>query len=395
LFNVSTVFIPASIQDRELSLAYAQSAYGILAMNETLPPFTKLNYTLAPFRTDDLLAAPTGTWTANTTLYTMDVYCDNWEPEPVPDMYGGLFYRNSECYIGTEQFNNLTVGVPAPWPYPHVAPWAYPKEFSALYAASAVQEDYYFGGYTNRGRYYCNIRDGSSGRHTFFAGLVRNKLKESEPSNPVTALFCKPAYYQQQVEATVDARTKSPVRIVPLQSKRPLVDNVFNQTVFESTIANGKRQVNLRDNILPVRGLPRYLQQLYTSELTASMVFTGELPPMLAMALMTANHTMEELLESRLLAEAYQNAYRLLFVLAMTDVLATDFSSSVTTTAGQLSSQEEAVILEPIFACVVVGLLAIVSFSMLALLYVTSLSCGGKTLVDDPGTHSNKQCILS
>jgi hypothetical protein len=391
-FKLSTDFIPASTQDEALSLAYAQSAYGILALNETLPPMMALNYTLKPFRADDR-ATRTGIWTANTTLYTMDVNCQKSEPEVIQGTSGQV-YRSGQCELSTGSFNNLTVGVPPPWSQVKVAPWANPKQFSALYIPSKVYEERYFGLDWKLGHSFCGNRSEQAGNDPFFAALVRNKLKETDPSNPVTALFCRPAYYEQEVEATVDARTGSPISIVPLHSKRPLAPNIFNRTVFERTIATGQRQVKLRDNVLPVKGLPRYLQKVYAGEyLTPAMLFTGELPPMLAMAIMTSKHKVEELLDSHLLAEAYENAYRLLFVRAMNDILATDFGSSVTTTTGRQSSQEESIVLEPIFTLLVVALLAAVSISMLALLYVTSFS-GGTTLAEDPGTHSSKQYKL-
>jgi hypothetical protein len=391
-FKVSTEFIPASSQASALSLAYAQSAYGVLALNETMPPYTNLNYTVTPFMAGDI-AVRTGTWTANTTLYTMDVDCDKWEPEPEPD-YRGQLYRNDQCEVSAGVFNNMTVGITPPWDGVKVAPWADPKNFSALYMPSFLDGDPYFGLNWGLGQTYCGNESGQHGNDPFFVGLVRNKWEESDPPNPVTALFCKPAYYEQDVEATVDARTRSPLSVVPLHPKRPLASDIFNKTVFERTVATGERQVKLRDDILPVKGLPRYLQQLYVSDLTPAMLFIGELPPMLSMALMTSTHKVEELLDPKLLAEAYQNAYRLLFVRAMTDILKTDFTSSVTMTTGRQSSQEESVILEPIFVFIVVGLLAIVSVSMLALLYVTSFSGGRTALVDDPGTHSSRQFRL-
>jgi hypothetical protein len=75
-FLVSTKFIPASAQADALTLGFAQSVYGILIFNDTLPPFMTHTYTLAPFTALESSARSgtwSGTWTADTTLYTMDL----------------------------------------------------------------------------------------------------------------------------------------------------------------------------------------------------------------------------------------------------------------------------------------------------------------------------------
>ncbi|KAF2824129.1 hypothetical protein CC86DRAFT_408236 [Ophiobolus disseminans] len=386
-FVVSNDFIPASMQNAALGLTYAQSAYGILVLNETLPPFTTIKYTLAPFRAADLTDR-VGTWTTDTTLYTMDVKCKNAEPEP--DNKAMTYKESADCSISTVGFNNLTVEIPqgSPWKLKPLASWVVPKEFSALYAGARDYNEVYWGQDNSLHKDLCREpRDESSkqyGDNLFFAALVRNKLQEIDPPRPVTALFCNTAYYEQNVEATVDAFTQSPIHFSPLESKRLLSKNLFNQTVFERALAAGQRQVAQRDNTLPGQGLPRYLQNL-DPKLTPAMMFTGELPPMLAMALTTSNRTLEELLDPMLLAEAYDNAYRLLFIRAMADVLSTNFTSPSRSKLGQRTVPLESVIMEPTFTYLVVAFLAIVSASQIVLLYMTLSAVGDTHLSDDPG----------
>jgi hypothetical protein len=80
-FATSTSYIPVADQAINLTLRYAHSTYGIVVLNETLPPFMTRNYTLRPFKT----SAPVnyesvyknGTYTAPTTMYYSDLYCEN------------------------------------------------------------------------------------------------------------------------------------------------------------------------------------------------------------------------------------------------------------------------------------------------------------------------------
>ena len=49
-FDVSTFNVPIAQQASSLTFRYSQSTYGIVSLNETLPPYMARNYTLAPFR---------------------------------------------------------------------------------------------------------------------------------------------------------------------------------------------------------------------------------------------------------------------------------------------------------------------------------------------------------
>jgi hypothetical protein len=79
--------------------------------------------------------------------------------------------------------------------------------------------------------------------------------------------------------------------------------------------------------------LPRYFERMYDIDLTAAQLGvygaeSNELPAMLAMALTTSGHNLEDFLDPAILADAYRAAYRLMFIRAMTDVLRRDFSSA-------------------------------------------------------------------
>jgi hypothetical protein len=172
---------------------------------------------------------------------------------------------------------------------------------------------------------------------------------------------------------TVDALTKALIEIIELERKRRLNPEVFNISVFETTLSSGRPNTEVFGDILPVTELPRYLDRLYNTDLTLAQFsnYSRELPPILAMALTTSSHNMEDFLDPDILGDAYKAAYRLLFVRAMTDILKTNFSSAIVESFGHQHVEMEAVIMEPVFTCLVGGLLPLVSISAMALLYIT------------------------
>jgi hypothetical protein len=87
-FERSTSFIPATEQPSKLSVEYAQSAYSIATLNQTLTSYMARNYTLYPFKPvpDDKDWIPKyGNWTAPTMLYSLDMLC---EPAKLSSVYG-------------------------------------------------------------------------------------------------------------------------------------------------------------------------------------------------------------------------------------------------------------------------------------------------------------------
>jgi hypothetical protein len=78
-FLRSTAFVPASEQSNVISSRYINSAHGIIWLNETLPPYMTRDYALAPFapkNKDPEEEERNETWTASTTLYSLDLHCE-------------------------------------------------------------------------------------------------------------------------------------------------------------------------------------------------------------------------------------------------------------------------------------------------------------------------------
>jgi hypothetical protein len=103
------------------------------------------------------------------------------------------------------------------------------------------------------------------------------------------------------------------------------------------------------------------------------------------MALSSSPRKMEDFLDSQILEEAYEIAFKLLFARAVNSFLQADSSIATTRTDGKQVQHLEAVVLEPLFTHGVQVLLALISLSMGALLsFSMARKCSGR-LRDDPG----------
>ncbi|XPS69976.1 hypothetical protein M3J09_002222 [Ascochyta lentis] len=391
-FVLSNRFMHSSLQDADLDLSYAHSAYGILNLNETLPAFMTYDYTLAPFTATSSGYSGSGTWTANTTLYSMDLQCEDVETVTVAKMseledYTKPMTRFNDstgcsCLLGN--FNNATIGE------------VIDTETSMLYANN---EDVrvrtfssFFAGYVAGIRSSTEMigyaLSSAACNGTMLASFVRNRDRATDPPNNITAISCRPNYYEQDVEATVDAVTKSPLGVVYHGQKRALTEGLFNSSIFEETLYTGYRRSEHRGDGLMGRGIPRYLEMIDKLNVTQLQRWsTGwEFPPMAAMAITTSQRPIEGFLDSQVMKDAYGFAYKLLFVRAMVDILETDFATSTREVPGKRLERTEAVVLNLVFTYLVECLLAVISVSAIALLYISTVRSRNHKLRDDPGS---------
>ncbi|KAF2276456.1 uncharacterized protein EI97DRAFT_377434 [Westerdykella ornata] len=379
---VSDSYLPAERQRFELTQAYAQSVYAIVTLNETLPPFMTTAYALTPFKPTDAEERAKGNLTAVTTLYSLDMECH----ESVPYIEG-----LDVTYTSKDGCN--TIGGVKP---------------NEVYGMDVYGEvDLSLQGrrkYTIRYVGYWNdvgIADYSLDQtcdtkynHTFYAGIIRNKDRASDPENHGASVFCEASYYQQEVNATVDASTKSPQHIVPIGPKMQLAPDVFNTTLFESQLNAGAGIVETR-GALPIASLPSYAGRLADrniSLLSAPVPGSLEVHAVAALAVLSGGRPVEDYLDAKVLGESYQTAYRLLFSRAMVEVLNQNFTS-VKQVMGEHKMQTQAVILVPAFTYIVVGLLGALSIASLGLLY---FSVGRSVcLRSDPSTIASVMALTA
>jgi hypothetical protein len=386
-FKLSTSFMPAEIQANSLSMRFAQSTYGIVSLNETLPGFMARNYTLAPFRPTANRTATSGSqsnWTATTILYSLDMYC---ESASVIREYNGrwtsFLHKSSRgCNFTQGLTGNLTKGANS---NKFFSPLLDHKDYTAMYV-----------GYWNNGfadwslDSSCPLDQNS----TFYAAFAKNKARAEDPPNDVTAIFCWPGYYQQQVNATVDALTLAPLKIVPTGSKEPLTQGIFNQTAFEEQVGSGSSKYKVRGDTLPGSSMPDYLEKIAATNVSfqTGSKGGGVVQPMVGLALAVSNRPLEDYMDWKALSKSYADAYRLLFARAMVDILGSNFETS-DAIVGLEEYTTQAVVLEPVFTYIAEGLLGAISVATSVLLYLSVTR--KRNLRSDPSTIASVMTLVA
>jgi hypothetical protein len=372
-----------------MTIDWAQYTYGILNLNDTLQPFTTREYALVPFTAPGLAEKQNSTWTVNTTLYSLDVHCE--EPLQYFGKFGPAYNSSAGCTVETGTFGTEIVGTLSNNNTPtDLAPWLGVKPFSSFFSiyhgdsstmiqkptlTDSVLED------------SCPV----TGNRTFFAAFVRNKAKLGDSANTVTALFCKNFYYEQKVEATVDAITKIPKMIIQQEQKRPLSPEIFDGPSFERKIDTALPFYIPRGDHLPIDRVPTYLERFRGMNVGA---FENEVRPLMAMAFTQSKHDLNEFSDPAVLKNAYEAACRVLYANAMAEVLTTNFTITTKDSPGRRQVESEAVLLEPVFVYLVQGFLGAVSVCAIILLYISlSGRCKGR-LRDDPGMFTQLLGVL-
>ena len=90
------------------------------------------------------------------------------------------------------------------------------------------------------------------------------------------------------------------------------------------------------------------------------VTFVNDRQPLVGFSIMIQKQPLEELLDWKVLAHAYTDVHRLLFARAVAEVLDYEFTNTMTVT-GSRTIKTDAVVLEPIFTGIVVGILGVIS----------------------------------
>ncbi|KAI4937671.1 hypothetical protein J4E85_000106 [Alternaria conjuncta] len=376
-FDQSTAFMPARNQASNMTLRFAQSTYAIAAQNETLTQYMARNFTLAPIRPKAIsphASISHGNWSAPTTMYSVDLYC-----EPA------IFSRNSArnglvanstngCSFHLGLDGNITMGGNKAWPGRTVLN---NKEFTAMYVG--YWNPLGFADYSLDN--YCPTTSNT----TFYAAISRNKARGTDAPQNVTAIYCWPTYYQQPVLATVDAVSLEPSLIRPTGAKKPLESSLFNTTRLEQLMSSNSLGDEVRGDLIPSKSVPDYIDSIARTGLSlgSGPMGAGVVQPMVGLALAVSNLPLEDYLDWKVLAKSYADGYRLMFARAMRDVLDQDFRTSNNVT-GHIIDTTEAVLMEPVFVYVVEGFLGAISLATIALLYLSLTR--SKNLRSNPST---------
>lgn len=207
-------------------------------------------------------------------------------------------------------------------------------------------------------------------------------------------MFCRTNYWQQEVSATVNMQTLTPINIEPLAPRLALEWYMFNKTWFETTIYVGSGGHSQHPSeILPGIGMPKFLDTVVETNLTVTNGGGTMMVPMVALALGNGAGPLERYKDWRAMSQAYNDAFQVLFARAMVDVLGTDIHEESEETLGQQRITTEAVLLEPVFVHAVTGLLSVVSLATIVLLTLSLMR--RKKLRADPSTIASVMALVA
>ncbi|KAI4627803.1 hypothetical protein J4E80_001937 [Alternaria sp. BMP 0032] len=376
-FDQSTAFMPARNQASNMTLRFAQSTYAIAAQNETLTQYMARNFTLAPIRPKTIspnASISHGNWSAPTTMYSVDLYCEPAVFSRNSARNGLVANSTNGCSFHLGLNGNITMGGNKAWPGRTVLN---NKEFTAMYVG--YWNPLGFADYSLDN--YCPTTSNT----TFYAAISRNKARGTDAPQNVTAIYCWPTYYQQSVLATVDAVSLEPSLIRPTGAKKPLESSLFNTTRLEQLMSSNSLGDEVRGDLIPSKSVPDYIDSIARTGLSlgSGPMGAGVVQPMVGLALAVSNLPLEDYLDWKVLAKSYADGYRLMFARAMRDVLDQDFRTSNNVT-GHIIDTTEAVLMEPVFVYVVEGFLGAISLATIALLYLSLTR--SKNLRSNPST---------
>ncbi|THV67308.1 hypothetical protein D6C81_06928 [Aureobasidium pullulans] len=349
-----------SLRDQKTTLtgSYAQSVYNIAWLNESLPPFMSRQGIIAPFSLldDNTRTETSETWTARTHFYSVDINCES----PTYDEYDIISTSGCRYYIANtnlpsktkdDQYNSLYVGY-----------WYEESMDSYLRGSCPDQANQTFLLRWSRGRK--NLTDSTNSPYPLEG----------------TTLWCKPTYYQQEVNATIAPPSMSVLNIAAIGPKEPLPADLVNITDFEWSLSQGY-EVNNNRGQYPTSTWPTPYDQLHSH--FPELYWDIYLPTLASFALGAYQRPVADYLDPEVLKDSYQAAYRLLLARKLADILLSDFEDGKQS-PGTRHYSTQALIMVPTFVYVVEGLLAM---TIVAALTVISIPSWRKTnLVSEPAS---------
>ena len=333
--------LPLDEQFSEQNADFMMTAYGHLWLGQNLPAFTTADAALVPFEIESVIHPPllNETWTATTKMYSTTISC-------VP----AITIKSDKGAVEQGYDNGKGCVMK-----PGSIPFEVSSPFTGLYIGYYMdtQSDYALSSQSG-----CAAPNNS---HTFLALWAAN-LESQNPN--ITALFCEPSYWIQDVNATVTVPNMTVSNLVPLASPVPLTDDVFNVSNYEYVIGTGaitsSRRYDISHTVTVIDQAPR-LQRMGLNASVTNMV---------GFAVGASRLDLSQYLDTGKLAESFEKAHKLLFALAVKD-----FFSPVTGIAdsrpGVVQGDTNAVVVFRILALITESLLGLITIFAIALMLKT------------------------
>jgi len=331
------------------------AAYGVTWLDQAFPRFTTPDYAIIPFSPIEKPSTPSSdeSWFSTATMLTTELTCKPPSARGTPD------YMPNTHWFQNDQGCNTSVG------FFHINPLK--NESSAVlyigWYGSAILD------YSMRSP----TCDGNSSNQFLAIWAHQGIAKYTN----VTALFCEPLYYKQNVSVEISAVTGRPVEnsAVPLGPKELLGPDEFNSTALEYLLGVGEPEPTATRDF-PAQGTIEPFASLVEKDVAWPVTNTVNV------ALGLLKGPTSELQNATLLAQAFNKAHKVIFSAAVSQLISSanntrdEVGTIRQTLHGVVVSRTMSIVLEAL-------LLAVVVF--MALVFYTCTMAPSK-LTGDPKT---------
>ncbi|KAL9006623.1 MAG: hypothetical protein Q9188_000660 [Gyalolechia gomerana] len=324
--------MPLLNQSRSLNTNFLMSAYGIAWLGQSMPGFVTGQGALEPFEADQaaqmqLAQLTTPSVTVKNKLYGTSLSCDQAEirKHPTGDSYSNR--KGCMTFPGALNINPLS-------------------QYGGLYVG------YYLDQHSDFSLSGCGCPSPNNS-HTFLA--LWGESRGKNPNVSVTAYFCEPSYWVQDVNATVAFPSMNVSAVVPLGPRTALSDDHFNRSAFEYTIGTGAQSASQRADISETTSVIDQRANL------AKLGFNYTVTNMLGFALGLSRLSLAQYAEPDHLISSFETAHQLLHALAVTDLMTEEVSEH---------NERRGTISGEVFAYIIVRQLAIAVECVLGLVVI-------------------------
>ena len=343
---MSTSLLPLADQSSKVGLSVLNDGFSILWLGQNIPAFTTAEYAITPFKafgTQNLLGSNLSL-SAQTTMYSTDLECK--PPAHIQLDDGQVIFDDGDGCVAADLIQ-----------YADADP-------------SARYQTYYIGYYDDPNSDFSLQLAGCPPKssHSFLAiwKLASDSPPDFHDPANATALFCKPSYYTQSVNATVSLPDYSVISTTPIGPRSALSELDFNITQFEYLLANGILPPTLALARQDIADTTVLRQDTRVRNLSVAIPITN----MVGFAVGATHFAPEDYLDPAKLGYAFQSAHRLLFSLGIQSVFSPVATKPVTT--GLMHSIRQAVTVVPVFALLSQSFLALIVVATCSLLHLVS-----------------------
>lgn len=319
------------------------TGYAIGWLSQPFPPFTTPDYSLFSFYTSKSPASDATEHSLSATSTKMSTDLDCWPASVSPN---GPPARAQFDFL-SGQGCNATIN------------------FDFYSAYTMLYVGYYSNPYSDFALMGDACPETENSPHQFLAIWARaiNGTEDRAPHFDITALYCQPRYWKQQVHLSVSSRGFVPndASLNAVTGKEPLSDDEFNRTAFEYLLANGVA-ASEKPRDVPFKAVIEQHPRLVNMNLTRTV------SNMIGYALAGTNRSLDSYKDPGILHEAFTVAHRRLFSVAVS-TLSTNTTQFTDRAATSMVLNSGILVSRPISLALEI-LLSLISISTLLLLWL-------------------------